>query len=109
MPSGNHVKNEISCYFFYRENSPDCQITRRILYATLERYRNRIITREIDYDQNRDICREYHVYGVPTLLIMKNAKELNRYSGILDAHEVDCLLKPAISEVSEMKGENQYE
>ena len=96
MTADKNKLNEISLYFFYRDNSLDCQITRRTLYRILENYLDKIIIQEINFDQNKEICDAYNVYGVPTLLIIKNNKVLNRYSGILDFCEIDALLDPVI-------------
>ena len=76
------TKDNIILYFFYRDNSLECQITRKALYTILDNYLDTIMIQEINYDQNRRICETYHVYGVPTLIIISNKKVINRYSGI---------------------------
>ena len=89
MKASEKIKpNEIILNFFYKDNSPDCQITRKALYSIMDNYLDDIIMHEINFDQNKKICNAYNVYGVPTLLIMNNKKILNRYSGILDSQEI---------------------
>jgi thioredoxin 1 len=78
--------------FFYRDNNPDCQITREALYKIMDNYIEKITMREINFDHNKKICDAYNVYGVPTLLIIKSNKILNRYSGILDSREIQSVL-----------------
>ena len=87
---------KISLNFFYRDNSPECQITRKALYGIMDNYIGNLILQEINFDQNKIICDRYNVYGVPTLLIIKNEKILNRFSGILDSREIQVLLDPFI-------------
>jgi hypothetical protein len=96
MTREKNKQNEITLNFFFRYNSLDCQITRRALYSILDRYLSNIIIKEIDFDQNKNICDAYDVYGVPTLLIIRNNIILNRYSGILDSGEIQVLLDPII-------------
>lgn len=86
-------KDDISLNLFYRDNSLECQITRKALYTILDKYPDAIMIQEINYDDNREICETFHVYGVPTLLIISNNKVINRYSGILDTREIDTILK----------------
>jgi thioredoxin 1 len=99
MTTGKNRLNDITLNFFYRDNSMDCQITRRALYSILDNYLGKIRIQEINFDHNKEICDAYNVYGVPTLLIIKNNKVLNRYSGILDASEINVLLKPVIKSI----------
>jgi hypothetical protein len=101
MATGVNKLNKITINFFYRENSPDCQITRRALYSILDSYLGNIIIQEINFDQNKIICDAYKVYGVPTLLIIKNDQILNRYSGILDSCEIGLLLKSVIESIQD--------
>jgi thioredoxin-like negative regulator of GroEL len=99
MVKGKNKLNEITLNFFYRDNSLDCQITRRALYNILDSYLGTIVVQEINFDQNKKICDAQNVYGVPTLIIIKNNKILNRYSGILNTREIKVLLDPIIKSV----------
>lgn len=91
---------KITLIFFYRDNNPDCQITRRAIYDILDNYLDEITIKEINFDQNKAICESYNVYGIPTLLIMKDNIVLNRYSGILDSDEIRFFLGPVINNIS---------
>lgn len=91
--------SEITLSFFYRDNNLDCQITRRALYNILDNYLDKIVMKEINFDQNKSICENYNVYGIPTLLIIKDNKVLNRYSGILDSNEIIVFLETVINNI----------
>ena len=97
MTTNQNKLNGIILNFFYRDNSPDCQITRRALYHILDNYLDKIIVHEINFDHHKEMCDSFHVYGVPTLLIIKNNKILNRYSGILNSSEIRVLLEAIIN------------
>ena len=37
---------------------------------------------KVDFDKNKDLVEEYEVSGYPTLILMKDGKELKRLSGL---------------------------
>lgn len=37
---------------------------------------------KVDFDKNKDLTAEYHVQGYPTLILMKDGKELKRMQGL---------------------------
>jgi len=96
MSTGKNKFCEITLYFFYRVNNQDCHITRGVLYGILDKYIHKIKMKEINFDQHKEICTAYKIYGVPTLLIVKNDEILNRYSGILESGEIVILLETLI-------------
>ena len=91
--------NIIMLNFFYRVNSVDCQITRKSLYNILDNYLDKIRMHEINFDQNKEICDKYNVYGVPTILIIENKVILGRYSGLVDSGELNSLLELVIKNI----------
>jgi thioredoxin 1 len=48
---------------------------------------------KIDVDQNPAAAASYQIRGVPTLIIFKNGKILWRQSGVIQANELESLLK----------------
>ena len=96
MISGTKKLNKITLTYFYKVNNPDCQITRRPLYNCLDNYREEITIQEVNFENKKEICYAYRIYGVPTLLITRKGIVLNRDSGILDSHEINVLLDPII-------------
>ncbi len=43
---------------------------------------------KIDIDSNTDLAVQYDIEAVPTLVIFKNGKELDRTMGFIDKHEL---------------------
>ena len=37
---------------------------------------------KVDFDKNKELVEEYEVSGYPTLILMKDGKELKRLSGL---------------------------
>ena len=57
--------------------------------------------REIDYDKEKEICRQYGVYGVPMTLVFWNDKLIDRLYGEITSEEFEAIFK----NYSEFKGD----
>jgi thioredoxin 1 len=44
---------------------------------------------KVDSTQNRDVCRELRVFGLPTYILMRDGEELERLSGDVSKQQVE--------------------
>jgi thioredoxin 1 len=44
---------------------------------------------KVDSTQNREVCRELRVFGLPTYILMRNGEELERLSGDVTKQQVE--------------------
>jgi len=44
---------------------------------------------KVDSTQNRDVCRELRVFGLPTYILMRDGQELERLSGEVTKKQVE--------------------
>lgn len=44
---------------------------------------------KVDSTQNRDVCRELRVFGLPTYILMRDGEELERLSGEVTKDQVE--------------------
>ena len=44
---------------------------------------------KVDSTQNRDVCRELRVFGLPTYILMRDGEELERISGDVTKQQVE--------------------
>jgi thioredoxin 1 len=44
---------------------------------------------KVDSTQNREVCRELRVFGLPTYILMRDGEELERLSGEVTKQEVE--------------------
>lgn len=79
---------------FFAEWCPPCRMLEPILEEIAEEMQGKIKLCKIDIDQAQNITSSYHVTSVPTLILFKNGKEVNRTEGLKDAD----VLKEFISE-----------
>ena len=46
----------------------------------------------IDVDDNNELAREYNVFSIPCLIVIKDGKEINRSVGLISKTEIDELI-----------------
>lgn len=46
----------------------------------------------IDVDDNNELAREYNVFSIPCLVVIKDGKEINRSVGLISKAEIDELI-----------------
>lgn len=46
----------------------------------------------IDVDDNNELAREYNVFSIPCLVVIKDGKEINRSVGLISKTEIDELI-----------------
>ena len=52
--------------------------------------------RKVDVDQHMDLAEKYGISVVPTLIIEKDGKTVQRLEGVTDAATLEKLLKPLV-------------
>lgn len=70
---------------FYGEWCPPCRMLVPALEEIAEEKKGQVAFYKVDVDQAKDITAEYQVTSVPTLILFKDGKEINRCMGLKDA------------------------
>lgn len=65
----------------------------KILEPMCEKFSNDFKFYKINIDEHKDICKEYGVMSIPTLIIFKDGIEINRNIGLLDEDKLKEFLK----------------
>ena len=95
------MRVKLKLFFFYREKNSECRQSKIILERILPKFAGLLSLLEVNYDLQREICREYKVYGVPTLVIIDDNRIVNRYSGIPDQDQLENLLIQSLQDFPE--------
>lgn len=66
---------------FWAEWCAPCKALAPTLEKLAERFKNEVAFVKLNVDENKDLSKEYAVRGIPTLLLMKDGKELSRTVG----------------------------
>lgn len=86
----NHVLVVVDCWAPWC--SP-CQMVTPIIKAMARDYAGRILFGKLSVDENREIATQYQIMSIPTLLVFKNAKLVDRIVGALPRQ----MLEPKIT------------
>ncbi|MGA2330962.1 MAG: thioredoxin domain-containing protein [Syntrophales bacterium] len=73
----------------------------RMLHPIIERiaaeYKDRLKVARLNVDDNPAVCAQYAVQGVPTILIFKDGKLMNKMVGVLSKEEIERRINAVLS------------
>ena len=67
----------------------------KMLAPILDKYaeeNSNIKVASINVDENNNLAREYNVFSIPCLVVIKDGKEINRSVGLISQDEIDNLI-----------------
>lgn len=65
-----------------------CIVLDRILEEVILNYKNKVKFVKIDIEENEKLTKQYDILSVPTLILLKNDKEIWRESGSITKDDV---------------------
>lgn len=80
--SENENKNNIVIMDFMATWCGPCKIQDPILEELKRKFKDKIVFKKIDVDEESDIANEYSIRAVPTLIIEKDKKVFAKYVGV---------------------------
>ena len=76
------VKNGVTLVDFWASWCMPCKMMAPVLNETAEGLGNTAKIAKLDVDSNRESSAKYGVRSIPTLILFKNGKEVNRFVGV---------------------------
>ncbi|MGD0080596.1 MAG: thioredoxin [Methanoregula sp.] len=73
-----------------------CRMQTPILEELAKKMGDAIEIRKVDVDQHMDLAEKYGISVVPTLIIEKDGKTVQRLEGVTDAATLEKLLTPLV-------------
>jgi len=70
-----------------------CQIVAPVIEEMARDYAGRILFGKLNVDENREVATQYQIMGIPTLLVFKNGKLVDRIVGAMPRQ----ILEPKIT------------
>ncbi len=70
-----------------------CKMVKPILETLAGEYKGRVDLWQINADENADLLRSLKVYGIPTLIVFRDGKEMQRYTGAKPASALKALFE----------------
>ena len=74
-----------------------CKSVKPILEKLALEYTGRVDLWQVNADENPDLLRELHIYGIPTLIVYRNGVEVSRQMGAKSAGELKNLFESLAS------------
>lgn len=84
--------NKIVLVDFYADWCGPCQILSPIV-EEVAKVNNNVKVVRINVDESQELAIEYGVMSIPTLVIIKNGKEINRSVGVISQSQIEELIE----------------
>ncbi|MFH0942980.1 MAG: thioredoxin [Candidatus Beckwithbacteria bacterium] len=66
---------------FYAEWCGPCKLAAPVMDELAEEYKDKLLIGKVDVDANHNTSGKYGIMSIPTMLVFKDGKEVNRASG----------------------------
>lgn len=94
-------QNELVLIDFWNDRCEYCKDLAPIIERLAADYAGRVAFGKLDVDQNQDTRVRFNVQAFPTLLIVKNGKEVDRIVGYVPRERVEAALKKQLNTANE--------
>jgi len=78
----SQVKTGITLVDFWAEWCMPCKMMAPVLNSTADELRGNASIGKLNIEQHQSIATQYKVRSIPTLIMFKNGKEINRFVGV---------------------------
>jgi thioredoxin-related protein len=89
------MKTDLVAMQFFSDTNHVSLSTRKALGEVVKRGSRGLSlkVRDVDYDSEKELCRQYGVYGVPVTLVFCNDKLIGRHYGEITPEEFEAIFK----------------
>ncbi|MDH5374677.1 MAG: thioredoxin [Candidatus Bathyarchaeota archaeon] len=70
-----------------------CVVIAPIIEELAKEHAGRVLVGKLNVDENPRTAGRFQIFGIPTLLIMKNGKEVDRIVGLVPKNHIEARLK----------------
>ena len=83
-------------YDFFATWCGPCRMQTPIIEELAKKLGDAVEIHKVDVDEHRDLAEKYAIQVVPTLIIEKDGKVVQRMEGVTDAATLEKLLRPLV-------------
>ena len=83
-------------YDFFATWCGPCRMQTPIIEELAKKLGDTVEIQKVDVDEHRDLAEKYAIQVVPTLIIEKDGKVVQRMEGVTDASTLENLLRPLV-------------
>lgn len=92
----DEVKKGVVLVDFHAVWCGPCRMLAPIIEQIAEYYKDKIVVAKIDIDSEQNTAMEFQVTSVPTVILFKDGKEMNRLVGLRDLEAVKAFIETAL-------------
>lgn len=81
---------------FYSKTCGPCKMLSFVLNDVDKTLGDKIKILKVDFDANKELTAEYHVEGYPTMVLLKDGKEVNRKTGLQQKPVIVKMIEEAL-------------
>ena len=91
-----NIKQGVTLIDFYADWCGPCRMLTPVLEEVAAEMQGKAVFAKLDIDQNQKVAGQYQVTSVPTLVLFKDGKEVNRLVGLRDAEAIKHFVTGAL-------------
>lgn len=81
---------------FHAEWCGPCRMMAPIIEEFAKEMKGKISVAKVDVDSSQQVAQDYQVTSIPTMILIKNGKEVKRIVGLKDLQTLKSLVTPEI-------------
>ncbi len=89
----NTIKDGTTLIDFYAPWCAPCKAQGPIVHQLAEKFEGKALITEMNIDENQEIAVKLGVQSIPTLVVFKNGKEIQRFVGLQPEHTLSEALE----------------
>lgn len=83
---------------FYADWCGPCKMAAPVIDELADEYKSKAVVGKLDVDANRELAVKYGVMSIPTTIMFKDGKEMDRVTGFSGKEKFEDLIKKALGE-----------
>ena len=90
------IKSGVVLVDFFADWCGPCRMLTPVIESVAEEMAGKASFGKLDIDQNQKVAGQYQVTSVPTLILYKDGKEVNRLVGLRDSEAITSFVNGAL-------------
>jgi thioredoxin 1 len=87
------IANGISVIDFYADWYMPCLMLAPIFEESAEKFRKKVRFARVNVDDNNELAEKFKVISIPTIIFIKEGKEIHRITGMMQTEDLENALR----------------
>ena len=90
------IENGVTLVDFHAVWCGPCRMIAPVIEEIASHYEEKLKVGKVDIDSEQKVAVQYEVTSIPTLILFKDGKEVNRLVGLRDSQSIKEFIQPAL-------------